>query len=125
MKSTKAMGWAVCLAYVVAVTAPAHAGQVTNAKIFSLSVGSGGTTAKVVLTGGTTSVPMDACGPGTNFAFIVTTNEGKALLSLLISAFLAGKTVGLTGSTGDNCTTFNGGNGAPTTSETLFSAALQ
>jgi hypothetical protein len=84
----------LCLFAMLALTGRATAssgatGQITSLAILGVSYG------QVVVTNPVGTSPCTS--PAGQYAFDITTNKGKALLSLLEGAQLAGKTVGIGG----------------------------
>jgi len=84
-----------------------------NGSILAISIRNGANHATVDFTGVTGSHPGTCFGvtysaPYSQFGFDISTTKGKALLSLLESAFLAGKTIGF-GGNGTSCITVETG----------------
>jgi hypothetical protein len=95
----------VCLMFVVSLRSVAHASGGTGT-VTQISIRNGTNFATVDFTGVVGSHP---CGnaPASQFGFDISTAKGKALLSMLESAYLAGKTIGYGGS--GACITVEGG----------------
>jgi hypothetical protein len=90
------------------LASPASARTISNAKITEIKVGYfGESKVGVTVTGGTSSGTI-GCTPSsgfnTTFLFDPGQGSGRSTLSVLLAAYLAGKTVDIIGSSG--CTTF-------------------
>src|ERR1044071_4687648 len=107
---TKLLGIIAAIAFVSVFASSARAASGGTGKIISITIYNGTNFATVGFTNITGTRPScHNASISAEYAFDLSTNKGKALLSLAQSAQLAGKTVGFAGPSTNTCTTVQAG----------------